>query len=528
MNDYEETLLLGDFLDQRVADHPDRVVFQSRGIEHTYSQFSREVDKCAKAMLAMGLTKGSRVAVLSAQRTEVFITFFAAARLGILWLGVNPKYQLREMRHVMEDAKVSVFFGIENLDGRNYGTELNTIREEFSNIELFVGFDEANDYDVDFKSWINHETDNEIDYQEAKTKIDNNIDTMLIYTSGSSGTPKGVLLPQRAILKRAMIQWDYFYMDQYPRIMCPLPITHVGGIIVLPLFTMVGAGTSILMESFDLDQYVEAIATGKVNALMAVPAMHMLMLRHPKFSLSMLDNIQYLLWSGAKMPDEAVKIFYEAGCAIGSSYGITETSASVTFVVQEEDNLEVMTNSIGKAGPVGEVRIANEDVVCKPGESGEIQIRPEYSMSGYLNNEKATKAAFSADGWYRSGDIGIMREDGNIEFTSRMSEMFVSGGYNVYPLEIEQTLEAHDDIALCAVIEVDDEIYGQVGWAYIMPKPGSNIMHEEIKKWAYGQMANYKVPRKYFIESQLPLLPIGKIDKVSLRKRALKENELQT
>jgi len=524
MSGYEETLLLGDFLDQKVADHPDRVVFHSREKAVTYRELSDAVDQCARAMLASGLTKGDCVAVLSPQRTEVFITFFAAARLGLLWLGVNPKYQIREMRHVISDAKPKMFMGIKELDGRDYSAEIESLRQEFKNLDNFIGFDGGGPYDISLDDWMTHNSCDQTHYNNAKASVTNTVDTMLIYTSGSSGTPKGVLLPQKAIFKRAIIEGEVFPVKTYPRIMCPLPITHVGGIIVLPLYAMVGGGTTILMETFNLDEYVETLIEGKVNILGAVPAMHMLMTRHPKFSLKLLDNIDWLLWSGAKMPDEAVKIFYNAGCNLGSTYGTTESSASVTFATKDTSSLEVMMHTIGRPVPDGEVRIANEEQLCAPGETGELQIRPEYSMSGYLNNPEATKAAFTKDGWYRTGDLGNIRTDGNIEFTSRMSEMYVSGGYNVYPLEVEQALEAHESVVLCAVIEIADEVYGEVGWAYIIPKPGMELVEDEIRTFAYSQMANYKVPRKFFIEAQLPMLPIGKIDKVALKKRATKQD----
>ena len=523
MSGYEQTLLLGDFLDQKVADHPDRDVFYSRGKSCTYGEFSKLVDQCAKGLLAEGLVKGDCIAVLSSPRTEVFATFFAAARIGLLWLGVNPKYQIREMRHTMTDAKPKLFFGIDSLDERDYSSEVNAIRDEFSHVKKFIGFDGEAPYDVSFDEWCSVANHSEADYEEKKAAVKNTVDTMLIYTSGSSGTPKGVLLPQKAILKRAMIEWDIFTVKYYPRIMCPLPITHVGGIIVLPLYSMVGGGSTILMETFDLNQYVDNVLDGKVNMLGAVPAMHMLMLRHPKFSMDVLKNIDWILWSGAKMPDQVVEIFYNAGCNVGSTYGTTESSASVTFATNDSSSLEVMTNTIGKSVPEGDVRIANEEIVCSVGETGEIQIRQEFSLSGYLNNPEATKAAFTKDGWYRTGDLGNIREDGNIEFTSRMSEMYVSGGYNVYPLEVEQALEGHSAVALCAVVEVPDDVYGEVGWAYIIPKPGTELGEDEIKEFAYSQMANYKVPRRYIIKSALPMLPIGKIDKVNLKKMAQEE-----
>lgn len=521
MAKFEETLLLGDFLDQRVADHPDRAVFYSHGRETTYKELSDQVAICAKALLASGLKKGDGLAVLSSQRTEVFVTFFAAAKIGLLWMGINPKYQLREMSHVVSDSKPKMIVGIQELDGRNYAEELSAIRENFSFIEKFIGFDGVDSYDQSFDDWMAGDQASDEELSAAISGVSSDIDSMLIYTSGSSGTPKGVLLPQKAILKRAMYEWDVFNLeDDYPRGMCPLPITHVGGIIVLPLYAMVGGGNMILMETFDLNEYVQNIINDKVNMLGAVPAMHMLMFKHPQFSLDLInEKIKWILWSGAKMPDEAVKIFYSTNTKLGSTYGTTESCASVTYAINDTSSLEVMTNTIGKGMPDGEVRIANDDQVCAVGEEGEIQVKPDYSMSGYLNNEQATKNAFTSDGWYRTGDIGAKREDGNFTFTSRMSEMYVSGGYNVYPLEVEQTLESHEKIALCAVIDVPDEIYGHIGWAYVMPKPGMEISEDEINEFARGQLANYKVPRKYFIEPMLPMLPIGKIDKVSLKKR---------
>ncbi len=518
---FEETLLLGGFLDQRVADHPERIVFYSRGIETTYKQLSDQVNICARAMIASGLKKGDGVAVLSSQRTEVFITFFAAAKIGLLWMGINPKYQLREMSHVVSDAKPKMIIGIQELDGRDYAEELSSIRDNFSFIEHFIGFDGGKNYDQSFDNWMEGSLTSDDELNMAINAVNSDVDSMLIYTSGSSGTPKGVLLPQKAILKRAMYEWDVFCLeDDYPRGMCPLPITHVGGIIVLPLYAMVGGGNMILMETFDLNDYMQNIIDDKVNMLGAVPAMHMLMFKHPQFSLDLLnEKIKWILWSGAKMPDEAVKIFYSTNCNVGSTYGTTESCASVTYAIKQSSSLEVLTLTIGKGMPDGEVRIANEDKICDVNEEGEIQVKPDYSMSGYLNNKEATDAAFTSDGWYRTGDIGAVRDDGNFTFTSRMSEMYVSGGYNVYPLEIEQTLESYDKIALCAVIDVEDEIYGHVGWAYIMPKPGMEINEDEINEFARGQLANYKVPRKYFIEPMLPMLPIGKIDKVSLKKR---------
>ncbi|MBT5187281.1 MAG: acyl--CoA ligase [Kordiimonadaceae bacterium] len=527
MAQYEETLLLGDCLDHFAKVSPDHVVVECRGKSYTYAAFAAAVDKCAHAMYANGLRKGSCVAVLSAQRIEILTTFFAAARLGILWLGVNPKYQLREMRHVIGDSKPTMLFGIESLDGRDYGPDIDSLRSEYPNIEKFIGFDGTGAYDTGFESWVNSDfcADDEAGYKEVVNSVTDKTDGMLIYTSGSSGKPKGVLLPQKAILKRALIQRDYFPVDPYPVLLCPLPITHVGGIIVLPLFTIVSGGKVILTERFSPDEFIEAMINDKINMVGAVPAMHMMLMQHPKFSMELYQKLDWILWSGAKMSEDMVEILYNSKCNLGSTYGTTESSASVTFATINDSSVEVMSKTIGKPGPNGEVRIANDETVCAAGDTGELQIRPEYSMTGYLNNQQATKAAFTKDGWYKTGDIGNMRKDGNIEFTSRISEMFVSGGENIYPLEIEQTLDSHPDIIMSAVIDIDDEVFEQVGWAYIMAKPGTELNDEKLKHWCRGEMVNYKIPKRFIFMFPLPMLPIGKIDKVSLKKMALEELE---
>ena len=520
MANYEETLLLGDCLDHFASVSPDHVIIECRGSSYTYAEFAAGVDKCAQAMFANGLRKGSCVAVLSAPRIEILTTFFAAARLGVLWLGVNPKYQLREMRHVIGDAKPTVLFGIERLDGRDYSKDIETLRAEFPYIEQYIGFDGVGAYDESLEDWLNSDfsEDDVAAYNDVVGTVNEKTDGMLIYTSGSSGKPKGVLLPQKAILKRALIQRDQFPIDPYPVLLNPLPITHVGGIIVLPLYSFVSGGKVIMTERFSPDEFIEAMQNDDINMVGAVPAMHMMLMQHPKFTMEMYQKLDWVLWSGAKMSEDMVALLYNSKCKLGSTYGTTESSASVTFATIYNSSVEVMAKTIGKPAPEGDVRIANDETVCAPGETGELQIKPEYSMSGYLNNSQATEAAFTKDGWYKTGDIGNMREDGNIEFTSRISEMFVSGGENVYPLEIEQTLDSHPDIIMSAVIDVDDEVFEQVGWAYIMIKPGSELDEDKIKNWCRGEMVNYKIPKRFIFMFPLPMLPIGKIDKVSLKK----------
>ncbi len=519
---FDDETRIGDCLDIHATNHPDREAVRDRRSSLTYAELHTEVMRCARALHAAGLGEGERIAVLAPPRTEVLVLFLAAARLGLLWLGLNPKYTARELDYVIADARPTLIFAIGELDGREYAADLAEIRSAHPSIARVIGMEGAADYDISYADWLSElgEAGDAGAFAAAQDAVRSQAPALLVYTSGSSGRPKGVLLRQRELLRRSRTQNEQFPAAPYPRVLNPLPINHIGGMHFLTLYTFVGAGTVTLAEKHNPGDFAHALKAGEINMLYTLPTMLQMLVEHEDFEAATLDRLQWVVYSGAAMPGNLVDILFAAKCEVGLTYGMTETCGSVTYAKKTGDNRDVMMDSIGYPTPTGEVRVVHEDgTPCEPGEDGEIQVRAKYCMKGYFERPAETEAAFTG-GWLRTGDLARQREDGSIKFVGRMSEMFKSGGYNVYPREIELALEEHPQIMLSAVVGVPDPRFDEVGWAYISAQPGSNLSPDALKAWCAERLASYKIPKRFVILDALPMLPVGKVDKVTLRKEA--------
>lgn len=519
----DDGVCIGDVLDHHASEFPDRAaIIDDRG-GLTYAALARRVEACARAMIAVGLNPGARVAVLAPPRTDALITFLAAARLGLLWLGLNPRYRLPELKYVVSDSRPSVVFGIARLEERGYGEDIRALRKTGSSATRWIGFDGSDPYDTPFANWIEAgEPIGRPRYEARLRTVRSEMPAMLVYTSGSSGRPKGVMLRQREMLRRSRTQSEQFPIHPYPKLLNPLPINHIGGMHFLSLYTFVAGGTLFLAERFRPEDFIRALDAGTINTVYLLPTMFQLLSSAPGFHPGLLDGVEWFVYSGAAMPEELVEMLFAAKCRVGLTYGMSETCGSVTYARKSESDRDVMTHTIGRPTPEGEVRIQHpENRTCVAGETGEIQVRMQYCMAGYLNLPNATDAAFTPDGWLRTGDTARLRADGNIEFIGRTSEMLKSGGYNVYPREVELALEAHPDVVAAAVIGVPDRLYSEVGQAYVVLCEGSSVGFTELKEWCASRLANYKVPKKFVFVPDLPMLPIGKIDKARLRQEAL-------
>lgn len=513
-------LRICDYLTAYAAKFPDRVAVRDVRRVLTYGQLLDEVNRCAKAMLAEGLKIGDRVAVLAQPRSEAMVTFLAAAKLGLIWLGLNPRYKLPEIEYAVDDARPMLLFGVNSFEDRSYEEEIQTLREKRF-IKKFVGFDIKGCYDSDFEMWRScGELYSESEFERAIENVDSSRSALMVYTSGSSGKPKGVLLCQRALLDRSRTQNAKYSASDYPKVINPFPINHIGGMHYVSLYAFVGAGELIYVDRFRPSEIVAAIEAKEINVLLTIPTMLQLITEAPNFSPEVLDNLEWVAFSGAGMPSKLMRLLFDARCKVGLTYGMTETAGSVTYCIADRvhNNMDEMIHTIGVPVPAGEVRLVRTDgVPCSSGEEGEIQVRALNSMSGYFERNEANAQTFTSDGWMRTGDLGCLRQTGHIEFSGRISEMFKSGGYNVYPKEIELAFEKHPDVNAAAVVPIKDNLYGETGHAFVSLKPGALINPTELTHWLGRRLANYKVPKRITVVDSMPLLSVGKIDKRALK-----------
>jgi fatty-acyl-CoA synthase len=359
----------------------------------------------------------------------------------------------------------------------------------------------------------------EEDLAGARALVEAGDAAMLVYTSGTTGRPKGAMLPHRGLVKCSEIQSRIWTADPL-RILNNFPINHVGCVGDICCYVLVSGGTIIFMEQFEPKKILKTIEQERITAYGQIPAMFAMTLETggradgQTGSNADLSSVQLIIWSGAAASRELILRLREICPRMSSSYGLTESVGSVTYVRDTED-LEILADTIGWPHPAFEFRLATPEGVPVPvGEPGEIQVRGDFIMLGYWNRPEATREAIDEQGWLHTGDLAVERPDGAIKLIGRLKEMFKSGGYNVYPREIEIALESHPAVRLAAVISVPDPLYVEVGHAFVA---ADGVTDDDLREHCRTRLANYKVPKRFTIASDLPLLPIGKIDKRALR-----------
>lgn len=487
----------------------------------TYAQLSAEVEECARALLAAGVGKGDRVAMLALPSPEFFVVFLAATGIGAIWLGLSPRYHIDEYRYLVGDATPKVIFTLATFEGRDYRPDLATLRREYPCVETLVAVDEPIDGAISYADFLKSgDRISSARYREASAAVDRLDPALIVYTSGSTGKPKGAMLSHYGLCFGNAIQGREFGVD-VPRAVCPFPINHVACVGDTCCTTLIRGGTLVFMARFDADAVMEVIERERISLWIGVPTMFILAASRPGFTDRDLSSLETIVWGGAAMPRDEIIRFKKLKVRLVTLYGLTESTSDMTFTLPDAD-VDELAETVGRPPKEYPCRIVKpEGAVCAIGEPGEIQFKGEFNMLGYYNKPDATRDAFTADGWLRSGDIGYWRADGNIVLIGRMSEMFKSGGFNVYPREIEDVIVAHPAVALAAVIGVPDPLYQEVGEAYVLANPGAKVTAEELAAYCKERLANYKVPKRFFVRNELPMLPVGKIDKPLLKRQAI-------
>ncbi|WP_457090429.1 class I adenylate-forming enzyme family protein [Microvirga sp. P5_D2] len=501
------------FLNAEIA--PERLAIASETHELTYSQLADEVRKTAHFLLGLGISPGDNIAVLTTPRADAFILFLAINTIGAVWLGLNPRYRQPELQYILEDARPRFLFHIGEFRGRDYHSDIASLIAGMDFIKGCYALDGSDKRSL----WeLVHDYSSSVASEDVLANGHrSDFPAMLVYTSGSTGRPKGVLLPNKAMVQRSRTQLAQWPTRSYPVVYNPYPMNHIGSLHWVSSYAIVGGGTIHFRQQFEAEELLKLVETHKVNVLELFPTMYKLLLEAPSFDPSKLQSIEWHIYSGAPMPIDILVVLKGMSGRIGTSYGMSETCGSVTYARPDTD-LETLAITIGRPVPEGEARLMSDDgLVSEVGKRGEIQVRPEYCMLGYLNQPDLSTKAFTEDGWLRTGDVAELLPDGNLRFVGRLSDMYKSGGYNVYPREIEIVLEAHPAIALAAVIGVPDPVFGEVGIAVVELKQSAELNPSVLKEWCSSQLADYKIPKKFELRQELPLLSVGKVDKVSLR-----------
>jgi acyl-CoA synthetase (AMP-forming)/AMP-acid ligase II len=495
---------LSDYLDLWAARHGDVEAAVGPDIRWTYLDLRAEVAKVKRALVAADVRAGERVAVLGLPNPRFLAVYLAVLDLGAVFQGLNPKYTEPELDHVLSDGRPSVVVDVLEPSTRSEEAAARAVHEKADVMDPFEGAADAGEPAA-------------APAPRDRGAIDRS-PALLVYTSGTTGRPKGALLPHRGVSLCAATQADHFNLGVGSRVICNLPINHVGGLVDLTAMTIACGGTCVFQERFDPSDYLRLTETERVQFWLAVPAMLALVERCEEFDATNLSSLEHIVWSGGPISMSLGRRLQERCPSVANAFGMTETVGNVIFTEIGAD-LAVCCETVGRPDPRYEVIVARPDgTECDVGEEGEILVRGDFIMLEYLNHPEATARTIDKDGWLHTGDVAVRRETGDIEFHRRMSDMYKSGGYNVYPREIELALEEHPAVELACVLGVPDDLYGEVGHAFVQSKD-PELTPELLRTFARERLANYKVPKTMTITPQLPRLSIGKVDKGALRQR---------
>lgn len=519
--------LIWQYVDHWAAIKPDAeaLVFGERRI--TWREFKQQVDRTAAALIELGVQRGDRVAMVAMACPEFVITFMAASKVGAIWLGLSPKFTLDELRYVLSHSQPRVLVTLRSYMGVDLVHTGLTLAHECASLESVLVIGEAAPGAtaagaLDFEAYIAQpRPDCEVALSIRASEVEPDDDVLLMYTSGSTGKPKGVIHSHENIVKNIAVECEYFGFDETGRILLHFPINHVAADVEIGFGAIFAGATLILMELFDPQGSLEVIERERVTAIGQVPVMFLMQMGTPKFREMDWSGVRAFIWGGSAAPLPLLQhlhgIAKQTGARMITGYGSTELCGFVTYTLPD-DELDLLSRCAGKVVPPYEMKIVDEERNTLPlGQVGEVAFRGPVIMKGYLNNLAATRAVFDEDGWYYTNDVGYMDEKGYLFLSGRRSEMFKTGGENVFPREVEDVLEAHPGVMFAAVIGVPDPLYAEVGHAFVMMKPGQTPTEDELRAFCKQQLANFKVPKRFELRPMLPLLANGKVNKQALK-----------
>lgn len=481
----------------------------------TYGEYANGVNAYAKALLAAGVLPGDRIALISAPNPQFSILFFAIISVGGIFVGLNPKCRLGELSHIVTDSKPKLLFGHGQINGRNYADDLTALRGAAPSIAMAIMIDDpaARDAFLAAGAAISYKQ-----LADAQAAVKPRDACAIVYTSGSTGTPKGAVLHHSGAVETALTQL-HSGMPRPTHTQNYFPINHVGCLFDVMGITVVSGGFTIYLESFEPSASLALIDQHKLTLWGGVPTVFQLCLADPSFDPAKLSSVELIFWGGAPCARPLIEGLAQVCPNLSTNYGMTEVVGAVTLM-QPTSDIDALAGGVGFPSTAFEVRRLNVDgSVPANDEPAEIQARGNPVLLEYWNLPDATAAAFTADGFYKTGDLATINPDGSYRIVGRVSEMFKSGGYNVYPREVELALEKHPAVAMAAVVGVPDALYDEVGYACVVPKAGVSI--SDLRDHCRAILANYKVPKHFDITANPPLLPIGKIDKKAMKLRQL-------
>lgn len=523
-----------DVLQRTVNLYPERNVIEFLGTEVTYARLGQEVERCARGLQDLGIARGDRVGILLGNAPYAVILFFAVLRAGGVVVNLNPLYSTRELDDLVEDsgAKLVVTLDLTQLTDKAIPMVEKGLVENvmICPVVSFLPRPTSWVYRILKHSEIAHlpdppgcvryddvvRDDGPLEEHECNPMEDV---AVLQYTGGTTGLPKAAMLTHANLVANAQQVGGWYgeMNSDGERILGMLPLFHVFAMTCVMNVAIASGSTMILMPQFELKKLLRTIHRSKPTMFPAVPTIYNAIINEPTVGKYDLSSIRYCISGGAPLPVEVHRQFEEiSGCKLVEGYGLSETSPVVTC------NPLLGGNRVGSVGvPVVQTRVElrsleDRDQLAAPGERGEIALAGPQVMKGYWHRKEETADSLR-DGWFFTGDVGVIDDDGFLFIVDRIKDMILVNGYNVYPRNIEEALYTHPSVAEVIVLGIPDEKRGEIPKAYIQTTDGAEIEIEGLRNFLAEHLSPIEMPREFEFRSELPKTAIGKPSKKDLR-----------
>ena len=476
-----------------------------------------ELDKLstniAAHLIDLNILPGDRVAIWAPNMNEWVLAAIAIHKVGGVLVPINTRMKGREAAYILNNSESKILFSLNTFLGTDYFKLLEN--EDLPYLKYQISFDEieATDFEIPFSTL----KENTLDVQLPEVIETDMAD--IIFTSGTTGKPKGVISSHLQNIKVFDYWSTYIGLNENDRYLIVNPFFHTFGYKAGWLASVMRGVTAYPCPIFDAEKIIQIINKEKISMLPGPPTLYQSILTSQLIETMDISSLRLGVTGAASIPIQLIKDMKETlGFeTVITAYGLTESTGVVTMCTPDDDYETIATTS-GCAIADVEVKCVNQENQEVPvGEPGEILVRGYNVTQGYFNNQEATQEAIDSDGWLHTGDIGILDSNGYIKITDRSKDMFIVGGFNAYPAEIENILCDHPAISQAAVIGIEDERMGEVAKAFVILKPNQDLDTESLLQWSKDNMANYKVPREVEFVRELPTNAAGKIMKYLLK-----------
>jgi len=501
---------LRELVKKQAEKYKDKTFLYWQDMTISYSQLDEFTNKVANFLFELGVRKGDKVSIYLPNMLEYVYLYLGIPKLGAVTGPVNALFKPREVKFVVGHSEAKVLVTIPKLM-----PVVNQIKGDLPTLKHIIVIGESDEGTLNFSELMEKASTDDPPEVEIDEKVD---PAAILYTSGTTGFPKGVLQTHFNIRRNAEMIKDFIQVKEYYRFMLILPLFHVNAQIVTIMGPLTIGASCILTPGFSAQTHWETVAKYKASTFSCVPTILSILLRMPHENLD-LSSLEFVLCGAAPLPVEVFRAFEAMyKCKVVEGYGLTEgTCASSVNPLPTETEDRRKIGSIGLPLPGNEMKIVDsEDKYLPPNSKGEIIIKGDNVMKEYFKNPEANAETLK-EGWLYTGDIGHMDEDGFFYITDRKKDMIIRGGENIYPREIEEVIYSHPSVSLGTVIGVRDKIYGELPKAFVVLKEGESVTEEEIIAYCKKHLADFKVPKYVEFRDDLLKTPTGKIMKQPLR-----------